>query len=599
MVTGNNWGNSRLSSGNISPVIFAISDWREGGNRGVMLQPGPVALTVLPLLFSCTSKGRRRRRRRLAGHSKSQTSSSSIAKVDGRQTDTSSKDDDEGKPGVTTGDADVGREGEDGGWKKWLVVWWWDEAMATSPALRARHTRTGGLAGNGGNHRNVPTQLSLPLIPLALVSPHLPVPSLALPSSHTPRTSFIMGGGDLNMKKSWHPLLHTNQERVWKQEKKAYEERKKLDELKRERDQEREMQELQRLQEEAGGKKRVDKVDWMYATPAAGSGPSASELEDYLLGKKRVDQFLQQKAKESNQATTEKSKDAFIAIQNANTANDVAAKIREDPMFAIKQQEQAAYQALLKDPTRLRQMRAAAGLDVEDKEERRKRKEEKRRQKEEKRLRDDERRQGSSSRRDRHRDDDERGSRRDDYRERHPSERYYDEPNRRSDRDDYSRREYSRDDDRRYRDREYDSRPYYRDGDRHDRRRSPPHGPPPPSHRSRSRSPPPRQPREERAVRPAAPPSQSNEQSDREAKLARMQANAQSMNAQRSAYLDKVKAEEADELAAEEKARERMEKRKEAGKGSFLLDQQKKAFNGDLAERLQRAKGGLQRVGGD
>jgi hypothetical protein len=78
-----------------------------------------------------------------------------------------------------------------------------------------------------------------------------------------------------------------------------------------------------------------------------------------------------------------------------------------------------------------------------------------------------------------------------------------------------------------------------------------------------------------------------------------MQANAQSMNAQRSAYLDKVKAEEAEELAAEQKARERMDRRKEAGKGSFLLDQQKKAFDGDLAERLQRAKGGLQRVGGD
>lgn len=103
-----------------------------------------------------------------------------------------------------------------------------------------------------------------------------------------------MGGGDLNMKKSWHPLLHTNQERVWKKEKEALEERKKLEELRREREQEREMQELQRLQEEAGGKKRSEKLDWMYATPAAASGPSASELEDYLLGKKRVDKILRQ-----------------------------------------------------------------------------------------------------------------------------------------------------------------------------------------------------------------------------------------------------------------------------------------------------------------
>lgn len=37
----------------------------------------------------------------------------------------------------------------------------------------------------------------------------------------------------------------------------------------------------------------------MYATPASGGGPSANELEDYLLGKKRVDQIL--KGDESKQ----------------------------------------------------------------------------------------------------------------------------------------------------------------------------------------------------------------------------------------------------------------------------------------------------------
>lgn len=30
----------------------------------------------------------------------------------------------------------------------------------------------------------------------------------------------------------------------------------------------------------------------MYATPASGSSQNASELEDYLLGKKRVDKIL-------------------------------------------------------------------------------------------------------------------------------------------------------------------------------------------------------------------------------------------------------------------------------------------------------------------
>ena len=52
----------------------------------------------------------------------------------------------------------------------------------------------------------------------------------------------------------------------------------------------------------------------------------------------------------------------FIAVQNANNARDTAAKIREDPLLAIKQQEQAAYQALLANPLRLKAMQERAGI---------------------------------------------------------------------------------------------------------------------------------------------------------------------------------------------------------------------------------------------
>lgn len=102
-----------------------------------------------------------------------------------------------------------------------------------------------------------------------------------------------MGGGDLNMKKSWHPALGVNMERVWKEENKALLERKKLQELQKEHEQERIVQELQRLQHEAGGTKREERVDWMYAAPAESQGANAEELELYLLGKKRVDKLLQ------------------------------------------------------------------------------------------------------------------------------------------------------------------------------------------------------------------------------------------------------------------------------------------------------------------
>ena len=70
------------------------------------------------------------------------------------------------------------------------------------------------------------------------------------------------------------------------------EEKKKLDQLRKERDEERQMQELERLQEEKTGKKRQERLEWMYATPASGSSQNPNDLEDYLLGKKRVDKIL-------------------------------------------------------------------------------------------------------------------------------------------------------------------------------------------------------------------------------------------------------------------------------------------------------------------
>jgi hypothetical protein len=54
-------------------------------------------------------------------------------------------------------------------------------------------------------------------------------------------------GGDLNLKKSWHPHLRKNQERVWKEEKSALEERKLIEKLRKEREEERQTEELQRI----------------------------------------------------------------------------------------------------------------------------------------------------------------------------------------------------------------------------------------------------------------------------------------------------------------------------------------------------------------
>jgi hypothetical protein len=59
-------------------------------------------------------------------------------------------------------------------------------------------------------------------------------------------------GGDLNLKKSWHPQLLSNQKRVWEEERKALEERKKTDQMMKERQEERHIQEIQELAESTG-----------------------------------------------------------------------------------------------------------------------------------------------------------------------------------------------------------------------------------------------------------------------------------------------------------------------------------------------------------
>jgi hypothetical protein len=89
------------------------------------------------------------------------------------------------------------------------------------------------------------------------------------------------------LKKSWHPLLFKNQERVWQEEKKAIDERKRTQQLLKEQAEERQIQELQRM-----GGKREERVDWLYNAPAAGTGQNTEEMEAYLLGKKSVEQLF-------------------------------------------------------------------------------------------------------------------------------------------------------------------------------------------------------------------------------------------------------------------------------------------------------------------
>ncbi|TWU70669.1 RNA-splicing factor [Metarhizium rileyi] len=170
-----------------------------------------------------------------------------------------------------------------------------------------------------------------------------------------------MGGGDLNLKKSFHPTLRRNQQAVYEEEQKALSERKRTQQRVNEIKEERAKEELQRQLEAAGGKKRVDRVDWMYQGPTDGQVGTTEETEAYLLGKRRIDNLI--KGTEHKKLEKTAGEDSFMALQNANSARDMASKIRDDPLLAIKRQEQAAYEVMMNDPIRRRQLLASMGVD--------------------------------------------------------------------------------------------------------------------------------------------------------------------------------------------------------------------------------------------
>ncbi|CAI0649761.1 unnamed protein product [Colletotrichum noveboracense] len=172
-------------------------------------------------------------------------------------------------------------------------------------------------------------------------------------------------GGDLNLKKSFHPSLLKNQAKVWEEEKKALEERKKTQQRINELKEERAREELQKKLEAAGHTKKVDRVEFLYSGPTDGQTGTTEERESYLLGKRRIDNLL--KGTEHKNLEKQAGQESFMALQTANTARDTAAKVREDPLLAIKRQEQAAYEAMMNDPIKRRQLLASMGIEDQQK----------------------------------------------------------------------------------------------------------------------------------------------------------------------------------------------------------------------------------------
>jgi hypothetical protein len=152
-----------------------------------------------------------------------------------------------------------------------------------------------------------------------------------------------MGGGDLNLKKSWHTQTLQNIEKVWKAELQAEEEKRKTGILKKEKEKERQLEELQRTYEDAGFKKRGERLDWMYQGPSA----QARDLsEEYLLGKRRVDEKL----KDDANGLVE----TVVSIPAGLTDKQTLAKLREDPLWEIRKKETQQIDQTLQNPLKLK-----------------------------------------------------------------------------------------------------------------------------------------------------------------------------------------------------------------------------------------------------
>ncbi|CAI9611809.1 unnamed protein product [Staurois parvus] len=186
-----------------------------------------------------------------------------------------------------------------------------------------------------------------------------------------------MGGGDLNLKKSWHPQTLRNVEKVWKAEQRHDAEQKKIEELQRELREERAREEMQKYAEDTGAvKKKEEKLDWMYQGPAG-----MVNREEYLLGRP-VDKFILDKMQDPESGPSQETgllPGSIFSNPGATSALDMSNKIREDPLFMIRKREDEKKREVLNNPVKMKKIREMLQSSLEKKSKKKKKKKQKER----------------------------------------------------------------------------------------------------------------------------------------------------------------------------------------------------------------------------
>jgi len=148
-------------------------------------------------------------------------------------------------------------------------------------------------------------------------------------------------------------------EKVWKAEQKAEAESKKIEQLRKELEEERAREDMQRHAVQQGiAKKKGERLDWMYSA-AAGQ----VDHEMYLLGKP-VDKAVDPMAQENEEDSTAPGA-SFMNDTGANSVNDLAAKVRDDPLFLIKKKEEEKRKELLHNPVKMKQLKQMLQANLE------------------------------------------------------------------------------------------------------------------------------------------------------------------------------------------------------------------------------------------
>ncbi|XP_040001052.1 pre-mRNA-splicing factor CWC25 homolog [Xiphias gladius] len=204
-----------------------------------------------------------------------------------------------------------------------------------------------------------------------------------------------MGGGDLNLKKSWHPQTMKNIERVWKAEQKYEAERKKIEELQKELKEERAREEMTRFAEDTGAiKKKDDRLDWMYQGPAG-----QVSRDEYLLGRPIDKQITDQYEEPESGPSAETGLLPGSIFNPATPASnlDLAAKIREDPLFEIRKREEEKKREVLTNPVKMKKIKEMLRQNLDKKDKKKKRKKDKKEKKGDKERRKEKKHKRRSS----------------------------------------------------------------------------------------------------------------------------------------------------------------------------------------------------------